>query len=89
MPVALLGLGFFSGMTLLCLPPVWRRRNPWLPRVRLAGAAVGVLMVCYLIWAELFRIDAICLWCTVVHVLTLVLFGVLAVSQALRPVEAV
>ncbi len=87
-PVAVLGLGFFSAMTVVCLPPLWRSRSPWLPRVRLAGAAVGVLFVCYLIWAELFRIDAICLWCTVVHVLTLVLFGILAVSQALRPVEA-
>jgi uncharacterized membrane protein len=28
----------------------------------------------WLIYAELFRIDAICLWCTAVHVLTLLLF---------------
>jgi uncharacterized membrane protein len=29
----------------------------------------------YLFYAELFGIDAICLWCTSVHVLTLILFG--------------
>jgi uncharacterized membrane protein len=41
--------------------------------------------VFYLVWAELFRINAICLWCTVVHALTLVLFAVIAVVQALAP----
>jgi uncharacterized membrane protein len=41
--------------------------------------------VFYLVWAELFRINAICLWCTVVHALTLAVFAVLAVVQALAP----
>jgi uncharacterized membrane protein len=30
--------------------------------------------VIYLIWAELFRVGAICLWCTAVHVCTFGLF---------------
>jgi uncharacterized membrane protein len=51
----------------------------------LAAVLVGVVFVCYLIWAELFQIDAICLWCTVVHVLTLVLFGLVVVRLALAP----
>ena len=38
-------------------------------------------MVFYLVWAELFKIGAICLWCTVVHVLTLALFVVLLFGQ--------
>jgi uncharacterized membrane protein len=84
-PVALLGLLFFAGMTLLCVPPLWRARSPWLGRARLAAATVGLLFVFYLVWAELFRINAICLWCTVVHALTLVLFAVVAVVQALAP----
>jgi uncharacterized membrane protein len=37
------------------------------------------------VWAELFRIDAICLWCTVVHALTVALFAVLVLEAALRP----
>lgn len=40
----------------------------------LAWSAVGLLMVLYLIYAELFLIGAICVWCTVVHVLTIGLF---------------
>jgi uncharacterized membrane protein len=36
---------------------------------------VGVLTALYLLWVELFRVDAICLWCTAVHLCTLVLLG--------------
>ncbi|MFG1625586.1 vitamin K epoxide reductase family protein [Kribbella sp. NPDC049227] len=84
-PVALLGLGFFVAMTVLCLPQMWRAASPWPGRVRLAAVVVGVLFVFYLVWAELFQIDAICLWCTVVHALTLVLFGLVVVREALAP----
>jgi uncharacterized membrane protein len=84
-PVAVLGLLFFAGMTLLCTPQLWRHRAPWPGRARLAASTVGLLFVFYLVWAELFRINAICLWCTVVHALTLALFAVLAVDQALAP----
>ncbi|MGW6276240.1 vitamin K epoxide reductase family protein [Kribbella sp. NPDC055071] len=87
-PVALLGLLFFVGMTVLSLPPLWRTTSPWPGRLRLAAVLVGVVFVCYLIWAELFQIDAICLWCTVVHVLTLVLFGLVVIRLALAPPAA-
>ena len=51
---------------------------------------VGLGTVLYLLYAELFAIDAICLWCTTVHVLTLVLFGttVYATSSYAVPVVA-
>lgn len=79
-PVAVLGLVFFAGMTVLCLPRLWRIRQ--LNYLRLAGVLVGIGSVLYLVWAELFRIHAICLWCTVVHVCTLVLLGVVLWSLA-------
>jgi uncharacterized membrane protein len=88
-PVALLGLLFFAAMTVLCTPAAWRAPNPWVGRARLAGSVGGVVMVAYLVWAELFRIDAICLWCTVVHALTVALFAVLALGAALRPLDPV
>lgn len=84
-PVALLGLLFFAGMTALSLPPFWRTSSPWPGRLRLGAVLVGVVFVCYLIWAELFQIDAICLWCTVVHALTLVLFALVMIRLALTP----
>jgi uncharacterized membrane protein len=70
-PVAVLGLAFFVGMTVLLMLPSWRI----IAGLRIIGAAIGVLMVLYLVYVELFKVDAICLWCTGVHVCTLVLFG--------------
>ena len=86
-PMALLGLAFFAAMTALCSPWGWSARGPWPGPARLAGSTGGVVMVVYLVWVELFRIGAICLWCTVVHALTLVLFGLVVVRQALPPIE--
>jgi uncharacterized membrane protein len=73
-PVAVLGLVFFVAMVALCSPYAWHRAA--LDQVRVAAASVGVLSALYLVWIELFKVDAICLWCTAVHVCTLVLFAV-------------
>jgi uncharacterized membrane protein len=83
-PVAVLGLLYFVGMTALCLPAAWRPGRPLLARARLAGVTAGVGFVVYLVWAELFRIDAICLWCTAVHVVTGALFAVVVLAAALE-----
>ena len=72
-PVAVLGLAYFVGMAALLTPAAWRRRR--LDLVRLAGVGVGVLTVLCLVWVELFRVNALCLWCTAVHVCTLALLG--------------
>jgi uncharacterized membrane protein len=74
MPVAVLGLAYFVGMAVLCSPWFWRRPEPVIRGLRVVGAVAGIAMILYLIYAELFIIDAICLYCTVVHVLTLLLF---------------
>jgi uncharacterized membrane protein len=73
-PVAVLGLVFFAVMLALQLPAMWNRDEPVIRKGRVAWSVVGVGTVVYLLYAELFRIDAICLWCTAVHVLTLVVF---------------
>ncbi|MEO7898010.1 MAG: vitamin K epoxide reductase family protein [Pseudolysinimonas sp.] len=83
-PVADLGTAFFAFLTLLCLPPAWRSQSPWINYARLGATAIGVLMVVYLIAAELFLIGKICLWCTVVHVITLALAALLVTAE-LRP----
>lgn len=72
-PVAVLGVLFFAGMGALCSPRAWRAPSPWAARARLVGAAGGLVMVLWLVYAEVVLIGAICLWCTVVHVLTLAL----------------
>ena len=79
-PVALLGLVFFVVMTALCLPAAWRSTDRNLRRLRLAAVVVGILSVLYLVWVELFKVDAICLWCSGVHVLTFALFALVVME---------
>ncbi len=82
-PVAYLGLVFFVVTLGLCLPAVWRRGEGWLDMARLGWLTVGLGMALYLVWAELYRIHAICLWCTAVHVLTFVLWILVVFGQIL------
>lgn len=82
-PVAPLGLVFFAAMAWLCRPTLLRSQDQRWDRLRLGGVWVGLAMVLYLVWAELFKIHAICLWCTVVHVLTFALFVVVLFGQIL------
>lgn len=82
-PVAPLGLVFFAVMLALCLPSVLRRASQTLDLVRLGFCFVGLLTAIYLVWAELFQIHAICLWCTAVHVLTFLLFVTLLYGYVL------
>ncbi|WP_327009275.1 vitamin K epoxide reductase family protein [Dactylosporangium sp. NBC_01737] len=79
-PVAVLGLLYFAVMTGLSL--LWRSPRPEVRLGRLAFAGVGVLFVAWLVYAELFTLDAICLWCTGVHVLAVGLFAVTALGTA-------
>ena len=82
-PVALLGVVFFVVALGLCLPRVWRRPERWLDAVRLGWLTIGLGMALYLIWAELYRVHAICLWCTAVHVATFLLWIAVLFGQIL------
>ena len=82
-PVAVLGLVYFVVYAGLCTPAAWRSPEPLVRYARLAWAIGGVCTVVYLIYAELFEIDAICLWCSLVHVVTIALFVVVVVGEAL------
>jgi uncharacterized membrane protein len=84
LPVAVLGLAYFVVMLALCLPIAWRSAVALTHRLRIAGALVGVGMVSYLLYAELFQIKAICLYCTAVHVVTVLLFVVIVAADVGR-----
>jgi uncharacterized membrane protein len=88
-PVAVLGLAFFAVMSLLCTPAAWRAASPLSNRIRLLMSLTGVGFVAWLVYAELFVINAICLWCTSVHALTLLLFALTALGTAAAPPAAV
>jgi uncharacterized membrane protein len=82
-PVALLGLLFFAAMVPASLPAAWRSDNALLSRARLGFTLIGVGFVGYLVYTELFTLNAICLWCTAVHVLTVALFAVVVFGTAI------
>lgn len=81
-PVALAGLVWSVAMLALCTPLAWRAASPWLRWVRLAGTGAGVLMVLYLLWAELIKLHHICEFCTIMQVLSLALFFVVVFGTA-------
>jgi uncharacterized membrane protein len=89
-PVAVLGLAFFLFMVVV--NSRWGWRAPWaaVHWARLGSVVVGIVFVLYLIWAELFRINAICLFCTAVHIFTFILFALIigrAAFSGVRPVS--
>ncbi|MWA04283.1 Vitamin K epoxide reductase [Actinomadura sp. LD22] len=73
-PMPLFGLAFFAGFGALLTP--WAQRSPWPPLrwARLAAVSVGVLFVVYLVTVELAVLHKICLWCSGVHAITILLF---------------
>jgi len=82
-PVALLGLLYFIGMVPWHLPAAWWSADPRIKYGRLIYGASGIGFVCYLIYAEAVIIKKICLWCTAVHIVTLILFLVMVFATAL------
>ncbi|HVA42275.1 MAG TPA: vitamin K epoxide reductase family protein [Acidimicrobiales bacterium] len=79
-PVADLGVAFFLGMLVLCLPAAWRAANLRIHQLRLLGVVVSMLMVLYLLYGEL-RLRAICLYCTATHVVAFLLFIVVLAAD--------
>jgi len=82
-PVAYLGVGYYVVTTVVVAARLWRPEGI----LRLGQgvlAVAGLVFVLYLLWAEFFRLHAICLWCTGVHVATFLLFAVTLIGEALR-----
>jgi uncharacterized membrane protein len=81
-PVAVLGLAFYVAAVALMSPWAWRSSRREVHLIRLVSVMVGVGFVLYLIYAELFIIGSICLYCTSVHVIMFLLFALTAFAAA-------
>lgn len=81
-PVAVLGLAFFVFMVPLMTPMAWRSRRREIALARLGSVVVGIGFVLYLVYVEVIQVGAICLWCTSVHVMTFLLFALIAMAAA-------
>jgi uncharacterized membrane protein len=76
-PVAVLGAVFYVAMVVICSPLGWRSRWPAVAWARLGAVVVGMIFVLYLVYRELVSIGEICPYCTSVHVITFLLFGLI------------
>ncbi len=65
------------------LPVAWRSADPRIKFGRLLYGLSGIGFVCYLVYAEAVIIKKICLWCTGVHIVTLLIFVVTVFASAL------
>jgi len=81
-PVAVLGLAFYLFAVAIMSPWAWRASRREIHLLRMASLVVGIGFVLYLIYAELFIIGSICLYCTSVHAITFVLFVLTAIAAA-------
>ena len=81
-PVAVLGLAFYLFAVAIMSPWAWQARRREVHLLRIASMAVSIGFVLYLIYAELFTIGSICLYCTSIHAITFALFVLTAVAAA-------
>jgi uncharacterized membrane protein len=83
-PVAVLGLAFFVFMAVANSPVAWRLNIPALNWLRLGSLVVGIGFVLYLVYVELIQVQAICLYCTSVHIITFLLFVLVVFDATFR-----
>jgi uncharacterized membrane protein len=68
----------------ICTPRAWRLARPLVHWARLGTAVAGMIFVLYLIYVELVELRQVCPYCTSVHIITFLLFGVI-LFQASAP----
>ena len=80
--MAVLGLACFVFAVAIMSPWAWQSARREVHLVRMASMVVAIGFVLYLIYAELFTIGSICLYCTSVHAITFLLFVLTAFAAA-------
>jgi uncharacterized membrane protein len=89
LPISLPGLAWCLVVAALALTGLWLgAERLWLRIVQLAWTLLGLLTVLYLVYVEIVLLHTICLWCTVLHLLILLMFLLtLARLPARAPLE--
>lgn len=74
LPTSAAGIVWFSVSAGLAAVQVTGRRSPAIARWHLLWSAVGLATVIYLVFVEIVRLGAICLWCSSAQALVVVTF---------------
>jgi uncharacterized membrane protein len=80
-PVPILGIAYFLPMSVLCLPVAWRSVDKRIHLARLLLAIVGIGMVIYLFAEELFVLQSLCVWCSIIHLIGFLLFAIIVTTS--------
>ncbi len=59
----------------------------WLRLAQLLWSLAAIAAVLYLVYAELVRLHTICLWCTILHVIIVIMFLITLVRLPLPAAE--
>jgi uncharacterized membrane protein len=90
-PVSGWGVGWYSAVFVLPLlalhPRWWRRSGSWPDRLLALATAGGLAFTAYLTSVEVFLLRAVCMWCVVSAVLTVLIF-LLAMPWRVRHARA-
>jgi uncharacterized membrane protein len=73
-PIVIFGLLFFLVMLVLQLPTAWKSELKFIKIGRIIISLLGLISVFSLVYIELYKLDAICLYCTGIHLITFALF---------------
>lgn len=82
-PAPILGLVFFLVMLVLQLPKFWKSNNWVVRNSRLIWSVIGLGSIFWFIYVEFHILNAICLYCTGVHILTFLLFILTVIGTAI------
>jgi uncharacterized membrane protein len=87
LPVAAWGMGFYAAVFLVAFLGTTARfvDEAWISHVLLALTTWGVIFSSWLTYLELFVIHAICMWCVISAILTVILFGLSVLEWRGRP----
>jgi uncharacterized membrane protein len=84
-PIAVWGLLLYLVMLLAAAAGLSRSKSGELPSLGLFGASLaGTVYSGYLAWLELYRIDAVCMWCTISALIVTAILVTSALNLALE-----
>jgi uncharacterized membrane protein len=73
-PTSAAGILWFAVSALLAGAMLLRHPTPVWSRLQMVWSTLGLLTVLFLVYLEIVRLGAVCVWCTVAHTLVLVIF---------------
>ncbi len=88
LPITIPGLGWCVVAASLAIAGLSTKSGLWQRRIRwtqFIWALSGMLVVLYLVYAEIVRLHTICAWCTALHILILIMFLITLVQLQSMP----